>query len=53
MLLLGRNSFKKKGTHSNKKLSYSLNGSLVDWITQLLTNSSKLYIVMNNSLIVR
>ena len=29
-----------------------MNGSLVDWITHLLTNSSKLYIVMNNSRIV-
>ena len=29
-----------------------MNGSLVDWITHLLTNSSKLYIVINNSRIV-
>ena len=40
-----------KGPIEINNYSYGLNGSLFDWITHLLSNSSNLYNIIDNSLI--
>ena len=42
---------KRKGPIEINNYSYGLNGSLFDWVTHLLSNSSNLYNIIDNSLI--